>query len=125
MDAASSDSLSVQVKALTPVDDPDKSVPFLREIIGSLRKETEGNAKNTSNPNATNTKGQVSHTSTVSVLVVAGACGGWVGSAGDGTVARAVVGVAFAVGSRIAKACAIVAVACAGVGRAAVAVTVV
>jgi len=33
-----------QVKALTPVDDPDKTVPFLREILGSLRKETEGKA---------------------------------------------------------------------------------
>jgi uroporphyrinogen decarboxylase len=31
-----------QVKKLTPIDDPDKSVPFLREIIGSLRKEAEG-----------------------------------------------------------------------------------
>ena len=31
-----------QVKKLTAIDDPDKSVPFLREIISSLRKETEG-----------------------------------------------------------------------------------
>jgi uroporphyrinogen decarboxylase len=36
--------MSGQVKALTPVDDPDKTVPFLREILGSLRKETEGKA---------------------------------------------------------------------------------
>jgi len=33
-----------QVKKLTPIDDPDKTVPFLREILGSLRKETEGKA---------------------------------------------------------------------------------
>lgn len=31
-----------QVKKLAPIDDPDKTVPFLREIIGSLRKEAEG-----------------------------------------------------------------------------------
>jgi len=31
-----------QVKKLRAIDDPDKSVPFLREIISSLRKETEG-----------------------------------------------------------------------------------
>ena len=35
---------AIQVKKLTPIDDPDASVPFLREIISSLRKETEGKA---------------------------------------------------------------------------------
>jgi len=33
-----------QVKKLKPIDDPDKTVPFLREILGSSRKETEGKA---------------------------------------------------------------------------------
>ena len=31
-----------QVKALTPLEDPDAKLPFLREILGSLRKEAEG-----------------------------------------------------------------------------------
>ncbi|EKX55115.1 plastid Uroporphyrinogen decarboxylase [Guillardia theta CCMP2712] len=31
-----------QIKSLKPIDDPDASVPFLREILQSLRKETDG-----------------------------------------------------------------------------------
>ena len=31
-----------QVQALTPLEDPDAKVPFLREILETLRKETEG-----------------------------------------------------------------------------------
>eukprot|EP00960_Hanusia_phi_P013356 390990-Hanusia_phi.AAC.1 len=31
-----------QIKSLKPIDDPDNTVPFLREILQSLRKETEG-----------------------------------------------------------------------------------
>jgi len=27
-----------QVKALTPIDDPEKSVPFVKETLSSLRK---------------------------------------------------------------------------------------
>jgi len=33
-----------QVQKLTPIEDPDSSTPFIREILGSLRKETEGKA---------------------------------------------------------------------------------
>ena len=31
-----------QVRALTPLEDPDAKLPFLREILGTLRSETEG-----------------------------------------------------------------------------------
>lgn len=31
-----------QVKALKKIDDPDKTVPFLRQTLEALRKETEG-----------------------------------------------------------------------------------
>jgi len=31
-----------QVRKLTPLEDPDTKVPFLREILSTLRKETEG-----------------------------------------------------------------------------------
>jgi len=31
-----------QVRALTPLEDPDAKLPFLRSILGSLREETEG-----------------------------------------------------------------------------------
>mmetsp|Transcript_26760 Transcript_26760/g.67555 ORF Transcript_26760/g.67555 Transcript_26760/m.67555 type:complete len:407 (+) Transcript_26760:133-1353(+) len=33
-----------QVKKLTPIDDPDKSTPFIRETLGALKKEAEGKA---------------------------------------------------------------------------------
>eukprot|EP00281_Chroomonas_sp_CCMP1168_P013279 CAMPEP_0206285132 /NCGR_PEP_ID=MMETSP0047_2-20121206/41149_1 /ASSEMBLY_ACC=CAM_ASM_000192 /TAXON_ID=195065 /ORGANISM="Chroomonas mesostigmatica_cf, Strain CCMP1168" /LENGTH=402 /DNA_ID=CAMNT_0053715641 /DNA_START=71 /DNA_END=1279 /DNA_ORIENTATION=- len=33
-----------QVERLTPIDDPDKTTPFLRTILETLRKETEGKA---------------------------------------------------------------------------------
>jgi len=33
-----------QVNKLTPIEDPDTSTPFIREILSSLRKETDGKA---------------------------------------------------------------------------------
>ena len=33
---------AADVAALTPLDDPDASLPFIRTILGDLRKETEG-----------------------------------------------------------------------------------
>jgi len=32
------------VAAMTPLDDPDAKLPFIREILGNLRRETEGRA---------------------------------------------------------------------------------
>eukprot|EP00293_Proteomonas_sulcata_P020737 CAMPEP_0184304590 /NCGR_PEP_ID=MMETSP1049-20130417/14063_1 /TAXON_ID=77928 /ORGANISM="Proteomonas sulcata, Strain CCMP704" /LENGTH=362 /DNA_ID=CAMNT_0026616425 /DNA_START=198 /DNA_END=1286 /DNA_ORIENTATION=+ len=32
------------VKKLTPIDDPDRTTPFIRKILGDLRSETEGKA---------------------------------------------------------------------------------
>jgi len=33
---------AADVAALTPLDDPESKLPFIREILGNLRKETEG-----------------------------------------------------------------------------------
>ena len=35
---------ATQVKKMTPIDDPDKTVPFLRQTLEPLRQETEGRA---------------------------------------------------------------------------------